>query len=45
MFPYQRTQFFAYAQNKLEYTVSGVMAATVIGDRANHKIPNMGLTI
>jgi hypothetical protein len=37
-------QFFAQAQNKLEYAVTKMTAAEIIDARANHKLPNMGLT-
>ena len=37
-------QFFAHAQNKLEYAVVGMTAAEIIDMRANYKLPNMGLT-
>lgn len=36
--------FFAHAQNKLEYAVTGKTAAGLISDRSDHKKPNMGLT-
>lgn len=38
------SQFFAHAQNKLEYAVVGMTAAEIIDKRANYKLPNMGLT-
>lgn len=37
-------KFFAHAQNKLEYAVTGMTAAEIINSRANHKLPNMNLT-
>ncbi|MEZ5308198.1 MAG: virulence RhuM family protein [Pyrinomonadaceae bacterium] len=37
-------QFFAHAQNKLEYAVVHMTAAEIIKKRADHKLPNMGLT-
>lgn len=37
-------KFFAHAQNKLEYAVTGMTAAEIIKLRANHKLPTMGLT-
>ena len=37
-------QFFAHAQNKLEYAITGMTAAEIIKLRANHNLPNMGLT-
>ncbi|MBL1405005.1 MAG: virulence RhuM family protein [Rhizobiales bacterium] len=36
--------FFAHAQNKLEYAVTSMTAAEIIKSRADHKLPNMGLT-
>ncbi|MFC1659599.1 RhuM family protein [Pseudomonadota bacterium] len=35
--------FFAYAQNKLEYSVVGKTAAEIEKTRADYKLPNMGL--
>ena len=35
--------FFAHAQNKLEYAVTGMTAAQIVKERANHNLPNMGL--
>lgn len=40
----QAKLFFAHAQNKLEYSVVGMTAAEIQKARANHKLPNMGLT-
>jgi len=37
-------QFFAHAQNKVEYAVTNMTAAEIIDARANHNLPNMGLT-
>ena len=37
-------EFFAHAQNKLEYAVTSMTAAEIIKARADHKLPNMGLT-
>ena len=37
-------KFFAHAQNKLEYAVTGMTAAEIIKMRSDHKLPNMGLT-
>ena len=37
-------KFFSHAQNKLEYAVTGMTAAEIIKLRANHNLPNMGLT-
>lgn len=36
--------FFAYAQNKLEYAIVGMTSAEIIKKRANYQLPNMGLT-
>jgi hypothetical protein len=35
--------FFAHAQNKLEYAVTNMTAAEIIKKRAQHKLPHMGL--
>jgi len=35
--------FFAHAQNKLEYAITNMTAAEIINARAKHKLPNMGL--
>lgn len=37
-------QFFAHAQNKLEYAIVGMTAAEIINARANCRLPYMGLT-
>jgi len=37
-------KFFAHAQNKLEYAVTGMTAAEIIKLRADHSLPNMGLS-
>lgn len=37
-------KFFAHAQNKLEYAVTGMTAAEIIKLRAHHQLPHMGLT-
>jgi hypothetical protein len=37
-------QFFAAVQNKMLYAVTGMTAAELIDNRANAKLPNMGLT-
>jgi len=37
-------KFFAHAQNKLEYAVTGMTAAEIINLRADHSLPTMGLT-
>lgn len=36
-------EFFAHAQNKLEYAVTGMTAARIVKERAGHNLPNMGL--
>ncbi len=36
--------FFANAQNKLEYAIVGMTAAEILKARADHNLPNMGLT-
>ena len=36
--------FFANAQNKLEYAVVGMTAAEILQERADYNLPNMGLT-
>lgn len=38
------TTFFQTIQNKLHYAATGKTAAELISIRANHKLPNMGLT-
>ena len=38
-------QFFRIIQNKLHYAVSGKTAAEIVSERANHTLPNMGLTV
>lgn len=38
------TTFFRIIQNKLHYTVTGQTAAELIARRADHTLPNMGLT-
>ncbi len=37
-------EFFAHAQNKLEYAITGMTAAEIIDTRTNYQLPNMGLT-
>jgi hypothetical protein len=37
-------KFYSHAQNKLEYAVTGMTAAEIIKQRADHSLPNMGLT-
>lgn len=36
--------FFAHAQNKLEYAISGMTAAEIVKIRSDHNLPNMGLS-
>lgn len=38
------TQFFSIIQNKLHYAATGLTAAELIQQRADHQLPNMGLT-
>ncbi len=40
----ETTKFFSIIQNKLHYAVTGLTAAELIQQRANHQLPNMGLT-
>ncbi len=40
----ETTKFFRIIQNKLHYAATGMTAAELIQRRANHKLPNMGLT-
>jgi hypothetical protein len=40
----ETTQFFRFIQNKLHFTVTGKTAAELIAERADSKLPNMGLT-
>jgi len=40
----ETTTFFSIIQNKLHYAVTGLTAAELIQQRANHQLPNMGLT-
>ncbi|MGB3974870.1 MAG: virulence RhuM family protein [bacterium] len=40
----ETSQFFSIIQNKLHYAVTGLTAAELIEQRANHLLPNMGLT-
>jgi hypothetical protein len=40
----ETVQFFSVIQNKLHYAATGMTAAELIQSRANHRIPNMGLT-
>lgn len=36
-------EFFAHAQNKVEYAVTGMTAAKIVKERADHNLPHMGL--
>ena len=40
----ETTKFFSVIQNKLHYAATGMTAAELIQSRANHSVPNMGLT-
>ncbi len=40
----ESTKFFSIIQNKLHYAATGMTAAELIKSRANHLLPNMGLT-
>ncbi len=40
----ETTKFFSVIQNKLHYAVTGLTAAELIHQRADHQLPNMGLT-
>jgi hypothetical protein len=40
----ETTKFFSIIQNKLHYAATGLTAAELIRQRANHELPNMGLT-
>jgi len=40
----ETTKFFRIIQNKLHYAATGMTAAEIIQRRANHQLPNMGLT-
>ncbi len=40
----ETTQFFSIIQNKLHYAATGMTAAELIKSRADHLLPNMGLT-
>lgn len=37
-------QFFATVQNKMHWAITGKTDAEIIAERANHQLPNMGLT-
>ena len=40
----ETTRFFQVIQNKLHFAATGMTAAELIASRANHQLPNMGLT-
>lgn len=40
----ETTRFFSIIQNKLHYAATGMTAAELIKSRADHALPNMGLT-
>jgi len=40
----ETTKFFSIIQNKLHFSATGMTAAELIHSRANHLLPNMGLT-
>lgn len=40
----QTQNFFQHIQNRLHFAVTGKTAAEIIKSRANHQLPNMGLT-
>lgn len=40
----ETTKFFSIIQNKLHFSATGMTAAELIQSRANHMLPNMGLT-
>ncbi len=40
----ETTKFFSIIQNKLHFATTGMTAAELIHSRANHQLPNMGLT-
>jgi len=40
----ETTRFFSIIQNKLHFSATGMTAAELIQSRANHVLPNMGLT-
>ena len=40
----ETTQFFSVIQNKLHFAATGMTAAELIISRANHALPNMGLS-
>ncbi len=40
----ETTKFFSIIQNKLHFAATGMTAAELIQSRADHQLPNMGLT-
>ena len=40
----ETTRFFSIIQNKLHYATTGMTASELIQNRADHSLPNMGLT-
>lgn len=40
----ETTKFFSIIQNKLHYAATGMTAAELLRNRADHSLPNMGLT-
>jgi hypothetical protein len=40
----ETTKFFSVIQNKLHFAATGMTAAELIASRADHSLPNMGLT-
>ena len=40
----ETTRFFSIIQNKLHFAATGMTAAELISSRADHRMPNMGLT-
>jgi len=40
----ETTKFYSVIQNKLHYAATGMTAAEIIKTRADHQLPNMGLT-
>jgi hypothetical protein len=41
---HETTKFFSIIQNKLHFAATGMTAAELIKNRADHQLPNMGLT-
>lgn len=40
----ETTQFYSFIQDKLHFAATGMTSAELIASRANHLLPNMGLT-